>query len=225
MKLLSILIPTVAQRPNVSLGLFWELLRQCGHDSSQVGRAARKVPERCNVGVTDVGKDFEIIFCGDDKEMSIGQKRNILYREASAEYCWQIDDDDWIHPNAIELIVKYLQSKPDCVTFEEKCLINGKEYRSNHSLNYEDWNGDGSTILEDGFHFQRTPFYKDVIKNTIARNLKLEHIRYGEDHEWSRRLKPHLRNEVHLKTQIYEYIHNSKPEEHNDRYGINISGS
>jgi glycosyltransferase involved in cell wall biosynthesis len=223
MKILSILIPTVAQRPNVSLGLFWEILRQIGYDSNTVGRAARKVPERCNVGVSEFG-NFEIIFCGDDKVMSIGQKRNILYREASAEYCWQIDDDDWIHPNAIELIINAIEvhNHPDCITFEEKCLMNGIEYKSNHSLNYDDWNGDGSALLADGFHFQRTPFYKDVIKNKIARNLPLEKIRYGEDHEWSRRLKPLLRNEGHIETQIYEYIHNSKPEEFQERYGMNL---
>lgn len=220
MRLLSILIPTVAQRPNGSLGLFWELLRQCGHDSNTVGRTARKVPERCNVGVTDVGKDFEIIFCGDDKQMTIGQKRNILYREASAQYSWQIDDDDWIHPNAINLIVAALESKPDCVTFEEKCLMNGKEYRSNHSLNYSDWFGNELLPDEDGFHFQRTPFYKDIIKTEIAKKIKIPHIRFGEDHEWSKLLKPHLRNEVHIDTQIYEYIHNSKPEDHAERYGF-----
>jgi hypothetical protein len=190
-----------------------------GYDSHIVGRNLRATTDRCIIGVIDF-KDFEIILCGDDKVMTIGHKRNILYREASALYSWQIDDDDDIHDNAIPLILAEMEAKPDCITFQEYCRMNGTEYKSNHSIAYPDWDGDGSKMLHDGFHFHRTPFYKDVIKTKIAKEVHVPNIRYGEDHEWARMLKPILKTEAHIDEEIYRYIHDSKPEEFNSRYGL-----
>jgi len=161
----------------------------------------------------------QVLVISDNKEMTIGAKREKLYAKAEGLYSWQIDDDDDVANNSFDWILKLIHDQPDCITFQEKCMMNGNYYRSNHSLSYEDWNGDGNSLLFDGFHFHRTPFYKDIIRTDIARSVPFEHIRYGEDHAWSRALKPHLRNEVHIDEEIYFYIHNSKPEDHNTRYG------
>jgi hypothetical protein len=93
--------------------------------------------------------------------------------------------------------------------------MNGNRYTCNHSLIYDDWRDNF-----DGYDFVRTPFYKDVIKTEIARSVPFEHIRYGEDHAWSRALKPHLKSEIHIPEELYIYQHTSKPEEFNERYGI-----
>jgi len=158
---------------------------------------------------------IEVIGIRDNKEMSIGEKRELLYSKASGKYSWQIDDDDSISDNAINLILEAIKQEPDCITFQENCMINGKYYSSNHSLKYDDWADNF-----DGFDFVRTPFYKDVIKTSIAQSVPFQHIRYGEDHAWSRDLKPHLKSEVHIDKEIYYYIHNSQPEDFNSRYGF-----
>lgn len=163
----------------------------------------------------DLYPKIEVISIQDNKEMSIGEKRELLYKRASGIYSLQIDDDDSIADNAIELILEAIKQEPDCITFRENCMMNGKYYTCNHSLKYNDWADNF-----DGFDFVRTPFYKDVIKTSIAQSVPFQHIRYGEDHAWSRDLKPYLKNEVHIDKEIYYYIHNSKPEEHNERYGI-----
>ena len=161
--------------------------------------------------------EIEVISCFDNKEMTIGEKREILYKEANGLYSWQIDDDDAISPDSINIILNAIKENPDadCITFRENCMINGKYYSSNHSLKYDDWGEN-----QDGFDYVRTPFYKDVIKTDIAKSVPFEHIRYGEDHAWARALKPHLKNEIHIDQELYFYIHNSKPEDHNERYGI-----
>jgi len=114
------------------------------------------------------GRVEDISLC-DNKEMTIGEKREKLYQTANGIYSWQIDDDDDIAPNAIQLILEAIKSNPevDCITFEENCMMYGKYYKSNHSLQYSGWYGDGSHPLHDGFHYHRTPFYKDVIKTEI----------------------------------------------------------
>jgi hypothetical protein len=157
----------------------------------------------------------EVMHCEDQKQMTIGEKRELLYFNASGEYSIQIDDDDTLAPGSIKKIISALECTPDCVTFLERCEMNGRSLLANHSLRYDDWADN-----KDGFDFVRTPFYKDVIRTDIARSVPFDHIRYGEDHAWSRALKPHLKTEVHIDDIIYIYQHNSKPEDHNKRYGI-----
>lgn len=153
---------------------------------------------------------------GTDKSMTIGEKREKLYQNAIGKYVWQIDSDDWIAPNAIELILEAIKNNPgvDCITFEEYVEIDGRVQRSNHSLKYNDWANN-----EDGYDYVRTPFMKSVIKTEIARSVPIPHIRFGEDHQWAQALKPHLKTEVHINQQLYRYIHkSSNPTE---RYGLN----
>lgn len=164
--------------------------------------------------------EVEIYMIEDNREMTLGEKRELLYGAAAGKYSWQVDSDDDIADDAIPLILRALKNGPDCVTFEEKCLINGKLYCSNFSNRYQDWEGDGQRLLEDGFHFHRTVFYKCVVQTKLARNVPFQYIRYGEDYQWAKDLKPHIKTEVHIPKQLYHYIHNSKPEEHNERYGI-----
>lgn len=202
--LLSILIPTTLDRTK--------------EYSRLIGRLNEVYPEINKDGIVE-----EITDCA-GKEVPIGEKREGLYRYARGLYSWQIDDDDDIAGNSIKEIIgilmpmvissEYINPLPSCITFRENCMINGQYYSSNHSLKYDDW-----AEKQDGFDYVRTPFYKDVIRTDIARSVPFERIRYGEDIAWARALKPHLRNEVHIDQEIYFYIHESKPEDHNERYG------
>jgi hypothetical protein len=157
----------------------------------------------------------------DDKRMTIGEKREKMYKEAKGLYSWQVDDDDDISDDSIILILRAIKQKPDCITFQEKVVIDGGEYKSNHSMYYPDWAGDGNKILDDGFHFQRTPFFKSVIRTDIARKVPIPHIRFGEDHQWAQALNPLLQTEVHIEEQIYLYTHNSS--DPTERYGLDKS--
>jgi glycosyltransferase involved in cell wall biosynthesis len=157
----------------------------------------------------------EVVMYSDEKTLTLGDKRERLYQLAQGEYSWQIDSDDMIAENAIEKILEAIDNKPDCITFQEKCMMNCAYYTSNHSLKYDKWSDN-----HDGYNYTRTPFYKDVIKTEIARSVPFPHIRYNEDEQWSMALKPHLKTEVHIDEELYYYIYNSQPEEHNSRYGI-----
>lgn len=194
--LLSILIPTVVGREKE-----FDLLVSC-------------------LGKQYSGGDVEISYIKDNKEITIGEKREGLYRYAEGLFSWQIDDDDDIAPNSIQLILEAIKSNPevDCITFQEYVNIDGKEYKSNHSNEYADWEGDGNSLFTDGFHFHRTPFFKSVIKTEIAKSVPIPHIRFGEDHQWAQALKPHLKTEIHISEPLYRYIHiSSNPTE---RYGL-----
>lgn len=157
--------------------------------------------------------EIEILSLCDNKELTIGAKRNWLYANANGEYSLQVDDDDLLSDDWVERVLGALAEKPDCVTYQEYCMIDGTFFSSNHSLKYPDW-----WEKMDGFDYVRTPYMKDVIRTDIARSVLVPDIRFGEDHQWSRLIKPHLKSEVHLNEYIYYYLHKSSP--HIERYGI-----
>lgn len=199
--LLSILIPTVVGREKQYKHLLNRIMKSGNGFDILSGRVEY------------------IKFC-DNKEMTIGEKRERLYQMANGLYSWQIDDDDDISDNAIELILNAIKSNPDVdvISFEEYVNMDGKEYRSNHAAIYSGWEGDGNSIFPDGFHFHRTPFFKSVIRTELAKSIPIQKIRFGEDHAFANDLHPLIKSEFHISEPLYRYIHRSS--DHNTRYGI-----
>ena len=190
--LLSILIPTVVGREKEYNHLYEILINQYR------------------------GVEVEMGVLKDNKEITIGEKRERLYQMANGLYSWQIDDDDDIAPNAIQLILEAIKSNPEipCITFRERCMINGEYKSSNHSIRYSQWMDN-----QDGYNYVRCPFYKDVIRTDIAKSVPFPHIRYNEDEQWSMAIKPLLTDEIHIEEELYYYFYEPK-ESHNERYGI-----
>lgn len=156
----------------------------------------------------------EIVYLQDNKEVSVGKKRDDLYKLAKGEYSWMIDDDDWLHYQAVPLIVDKLDGKIDCVGFKELCVFDGKRVESsNFSLQYGGWADN-----QDGFNHVRTPFFKTPIKTALCTLVGVTDERFGEDHEFARRVHPYLKTEAYIDEFLYIYRHNSSP--HNERYGI-----
>ena len=100
MKKLSILIPTVVGRE-----------QKC-----------KKLLDFINKQINEGGfaDDIEVISLKDNKEISIGAKRQKLYEMAKGKYSWQIDDDDWIDMYSIKFIMEVIDDDVDCITFREK---------------------------------------------------------------------------------------------------------
>jgi len=143
----------------------------------------------------------EVAFLSDKGELSIGEKRALLYEMANGRYSWQIDDDDEIAPAALRAICTAAKADQDCITFEERCLIDGFEKRSNFSLKYDDWADN-----QDGYDYVRTPFFKTPIKTALCLQVPIPHFYFGEDHAFARAIRPLLKSEVHIPVQLYYYF-------------------
>lgn len=209
--LLSILIPTVVGREDECHELELTIDKQAYNRKVDVFDKWGDVIRR----EWDLLTFVETIIYKDDKKISIGEKRERLYSLANGTYSFMIDDDDSIAPNAIELILNAIKNNPEipCITFREKCMMNGVYKSSNHSIRYSQWMDN-----QDGFDYVRSPFYKDVIRTDIARSVPFPHIRYNEDEQWSKALKPFLTDEIHIDEELYHYIYNET--NHNERYGL-----
>ena len=158
---------------------------------------------------------IELIMICDNKTMTIGEKREELYKKSNGIFSVQIDSDDNIADDAISKILEAIKSNPEipCITFKENCMINGQYYSSNHSIKYDKWQDNF-----DGYDYVRSPFYKNVIRTDLAKQVPFEHIRWNEDERWSYAIKPLLTDEIHLDEEIYYYIHNST--DPTERYGL-----
>ena len=205
--LLSVLIPTVVGREKQFSELLSKLAQMGEFHNGTMG------VDLIIDGISN--NEVEVLSLKDNKEITIGEKRENLYKLANGLYSWQIDDDDLIAPNAIELILNAIKNNPEapCITFREKCMMNGVYKSSNHSIRYSQWMDN-----QDGFDYVRSPFYKDVIRTDIARSVPFPHIRYNEDEQWSKALYPLLTDEIHIDEELYHYIYNET--NHNERYGL-----
>lgn len=164
----------------------------------------------------DILCPIEVLVFEDAKIMTIGEKRELLYKHAKGTHSIQVDSDDLLAPNAIQLILEAIRSNPEIpvITFKERCMMNGEYKSSNHSIRYEKWMDNF-----DGYSYVRCPFYKDVIRTDIAKSVPFPRIRYNEDEQWSMAIKPLLTNEIHIDSELYYYNYELK-DSHAERYGI-----
>jgi len=171
-----------------------------------------------------IGKlPVQIVICPDDKQMSIGAKRQWLLDNCETPHFVMLDDDDDLSSDYFELVIPALKENPDCVTYLEAIIRDGAQTGiARHSNDYKKWmwqhHHNGVSYLAG-----RTPFYKDILKTEIAQKIGFKDMRYGEDADFSNRLKSSklINTEVHIPKCMYLYNYPTlTAKEHNKRYGI-----
>lgn len=156
----------------------------------------------------------ELISLCDNKEISIGEKRNRLLHMAEGSYVVMIDDDDWVAGTYILDILQALKSEPDGVGFQIRCS-GTKGVTADASRRYADW---GENI--NGFDYVRMPYQKTPIMTRIAREIGYRDLRFGEDYDYSCRLRDSglLVTEAYIPRVLYYYRY--AYEHPKDKYGI-----
>lgn len=155
----------------------------------------------------------EILFKRDNKEISIGAKRQQLLEQAKGKYVCFVDDDDWVPDYYIKEILKAAKKNPDCIGFKIGCSINGIPKTAISSLKYKAWlNG------VDGFDYVRSIYHKTPVKRTIALKAGFPNMRFSEDAAYSKALLPYLKTETFINKTMYFYIYKTEPQ-NQSRYG------
>lgn len=165
----------------------------------------------------NVFADVEILFELDNKEISVGAKRQKLIERAKGKFVVFIDDDDWVAENYISEIRKGILENPeiDCIGFLQSCTFNGSPERKICclSLKYKVWRDN-----VDGYYAVRSPYHKTPIKREVALRVGFQDMRFAEDHDFSKKVTPLLKNEYFINKIMYQYRYTE--EEHNKKYGI-----
>lgn len=166
----------------------------------------------------------EIIICEDNKEASIGFKRNYLARQCKTEYCVMVDDDDMLSEHYFDKVLPLLTKGPDCVTYLEGIYSDGKHVQTAiHSNKLSRWEN-GVKLDKFVYDYGRTPFCKDIIKTSIVKEIGFKDMRFGEDADFAGRLKISglIKKEAHINEIMYIYHMPGAmtTAQHNKRYGV-----
>jgi glycosyltransferase involved in cell wall biosynthesis len=181
--ILSILIPTLPERAEKFNKLFFDINFQIEMQNA--------------FGIVEVLIDEA------PKGKSIGEKRNQLLQKASGEYVCFIDDDDKLSNDYIRLILKALQSKPDCISLKGVITFDGHDPKIfEHSIRYSEYRTTANVIT-----YERYPNHLNVIKSSIAKQFKFQEISFGEDTDWATQIHKSglLKKEVHIDEILYYY--------------------
>jgi hypothetical protein len=159
--------------------------------------------------------EIEIISLCDNKEMSVGNKRNILIGSANGIYSAFIDDDDMVDSSYFSRIFEASKTMPDVIGLEGIITFSGTNpHKFIHSLKYDKW------FEKDGIYY-RNPNHLNPIKLELSRQVKFPEKNFMEDRDFSRNILPLLRTEVYVNYPIYFYQFDQNKSE-TARYNPNI---
>ena len=199
--LLTIAIPTLENRKGVFEELYQELKKQS----------------------EPYGEQIEIISESDDGTLTIGGKRNLLNQKAKGKYIVQWDDDDWIHPNGIDMIMEGIKTDVDVVTFNNYTDIKqwGKHQHFHKFISLK--NNPARTDYEKS-EIYCPPDQKSVLKTEIVRNIKFWNMNHAEDWYYMIDINPYLKTEHKIEEFIYLYMNRTNQTmDPNKRYKLEKS--
>jgi hypothetical protein len=150
----------------------------------------------------------EVLFFKDDRDFSVGLKRNSLLAQSSGEYVCFLDDDDDVHQDYIKMIYEKIYNKPDCISLKGILFEHKKTKKIFiHSIAYKDY------IKKDSV-FYRPPNHLNPIKRSIAIQFQFPDKNKSEDTEWAMKI---ARSGLLKKEEVidspyyfYKYVANKK---------------
>lgn len=201
---LSILICTIVGREHL-FGMLYHRIKSQGRFNDTIN------------GCVDKQLGVEILFDKDNKEISIGAKRQRLLERATGKLVSYVDDDDLLANKYIYNILKATREDPklDCIGFLIDCDMDGRHKRAIASLLYKQ-NQDNAY----GYDYVRTIYHKTPVLREHALKIGFKDMRFGEDFEYASRLNKSglLKREVFVNDNMYFYRYRTEP--HGFKYGI-----
>jgi cellulose synthase/poly-beta-1,6-N-acetylglucosamine synthase-like glycosyltransferase len=174
---LSILIPSLEERKPKLEQLKAEL-------ASQIGK-----------------RNVEVLSLSDNRQMTIGQKRNMLLTQSTGEYVSFVDDDDMVSPDYIEKVLNALTKNPDCSSLTGEIVFSdGYSRPFIHSLRYDRWIDD-----HEGKVYYRPPNHLNAVRRAIAAQVGFPPWNSGEDRSFSMGIRHFLNKEEWIEGVIYNY--------------------
>lgn len=141
----------------------------------------------------------EVLALTDNKNMSVGEKRNKLIDMSSGDYCIFVDDDDRISDDYISTILAATNSQRDVIVFDASVTVNGGSpkkcyYSINNRRNYD---------TPAAYH--RLPNHITAVKTSIAKKVRFKDISFQEDNDYSVRLMSEIKTEHRIDKVLYFY--------------------
>jgi len=135
---------------------------------------------------------------------SIGAKRNGLLKQSTSEYVAYFDDDDFPEPNYISDITAGANACSDCCSMMGIITFDGEKPEVfEHSLKYSEWKTNDTGAVK----YERNPNHLNLVKRSIAIQMRFPESNHGEDHDYSKQLAASglIKHEHYIDRPIYNY--------------------
>lgn len=160
-------------------------------------------------------EEVQVLYDEDNREKSIGKKRQDLLNRSNSDFINFFDSDDWPYENYIRDIYSALNKDCDCVGILIDMTTNGiNPQLCCHSLKYPVWENE-----KDGYDYVRNVTHFNPVKREIAIQVGFPDIRYGEDHVYSNGITSLCKKEIFIQIPVFNYRYSNKIN-HNEKYGI-----
>lgn len=157
-----------------------------------------------------------VLVAEDNREKSVGSKRQDLLEASWAEYVCGFDSDDWPNEYYISKIYEALLSGCDCVGMVISMTTNGINPQiCCHSLRYPKWEN-----KKDGYDYVRNVTHFNPILRNISIQVGYDDVRYGEDKTYSDKVTKLCKSEVFIQEPLFNYRYSTEIP-HKKKYGIN----
>ena len=193
---LSILIATVVERSEQ----LSELLKKFNYE----------------ISYNQLQDEVELVIICDNKEMSIGEKRQRLLEKAQGQWIVFFDDDDIPAHNYCQLILNAITDDIDCIGINGTMTTNGD--------NPQTWCHKFGEVWRNGKAYESFTYYRPIIHfNPVLKSKALQagfkNIRFGEDQDYSNRLNLLLTKSNYISEPLFHYNYSNK-QPHKQKYGI-----
>lgn len=166
-------------------------------------------------------EEVEILTEVDNKEISVGAKRQKLLERAKGKWVVWFDDDDIPSQRYIKLIIDAITNNKDidCIGIRGLMTTNGGNPKTwLHRLGYK-IEGDGNTPTKYGYDYVRPIIHFNPVLRSKALIAGFKDMRYGEDMDYAERLNKLLTKEYFIDEELFHYNYTSTVP-HNKKYGI-----
>ena len=175
---LSVLVPTTPDRTPFVVRLGGQFLQQLGAPV----KVDREGEPRGLFREIYRNGEVEILYLTDNKENSIGFKRNLLLSLADGDYLAYIDSDDRIGPKYFQHAFTGIEQGVDACGLTGIITEDGQNPKKFvHSMRYDSW------FEKDGVYY-RNNNHLNVVKSSIAKQMHFPETNQGEDHDYSKQL-------------------------------------
>ena len=152
-------------------------------------------------------KPVQLIWLGDNRVWTVGQKRNRLLWMAEGEYLAFVDDDDSVAPDYVDRLLAAIEKAngADVICFRQDCIrgdLGGRVEHCSYSLAYEYASG----AHPDGSMWWRgKPAHTMAWRTEGAQNIEFPDGNFGEDTGWVARACLWAKTEYQVDRTLYTY--------------------
>lgn len=152
-------------------------------------------------------RPVEFLIIGDNKSMSVGEKRNVAIDISLGKYICFVDDDDLVPENYVADLLEAARYGADCIVFDMDYYKDEKyagKVRFDIAQSRNQRSGNGFSWMVN---------HLCPVRREIAIKANFPDTNLREDFEYAERIRPMLHSQHRIDKTLYTYRFNSNKTE------------